>query len=146
MRWLIKFLSGGILDRVLSHIERRQSSDVESERIAAGIAAEEIKAEMAARANAREIRLATAGFWEMRLITFIIAACFTSHLVLVTIDTTTRAFQGWCYYVAAKQTCGVPAFPSPFDEWEGAILLSFFGIYTVGRGMQTIAAAMSRRK
>ena len=146
IKWLIKFVSGGMLNRVLDTLDRKRDSEVERERIGAGLAAKQIEAEIEARKNAREIRLATAGFWEMRLLTFIIALCFVSHLVLVTLATNFRLFHDWCYEVGSRTVCGVPAFPSPFDEWEGAILLSFFGIYTVGKGISTVAASIARRR
>jgi hypothetical protein len=100
----------------------------------AQIALKQIDAEIEARKAARDIRLATADFWEMRFITFVIAGCFTLHLFAVTMDTVFRF--GWA----------VPKFPAPFDQWEGAILLSFFGVQAVGGAVRTIAMAISRRK
>jgi hypothetical protein len=40
----------------------------------------------------------------------------------------------------------IAAFPEPFNEWQGAILLSFFGIYTVGKGVQSIGTAIAMRR
>lgn len=118
--WLIKFLSTGILEKLLGAWAHKQ--DVQAQIIKAGI-----EGELKAREVSRDVRLATAGFWEMRLATAIIAFCFILHLVLITIDTVTTGTRfeiaGW----------NVPAFPEPINEWEGAIILSFFGLYAASR-------------
>lgn len=130
---ILKWLTGDVLGKLTDAYIKAKDSAVESERVKADIIKKQIDAEIAARQASLEVRLATAGFWEMRLITFIIAACFTLHLVLVTLDT--------CF----KLGMAVPAFPAPFDQWEGTILLSFFGIYTVGKGVNALASAISSR-
>ncbi|WP_342643434.1 hypothetical protein [Rhodoligotrophos ferricapiens] len=138
MTWLftqvLSWLSGGVLDRVLAYFERQATTEVESERVRAAVISEYIKAELEARKAASQIRLATNGYWEMRFITAIIAGCFTLHLVMVTLDTCFKL--GWRVF----------AFPEPFNEWQGAIILSFFGIYTVGKGISAIAGAIALRK
>lgn len=87
-----------------------------------------------------QVRLATAGFWEMRLITFLIAVPFVVHLWLVAYDTLTSGTRfeiiGW----------NVAAFPAPFNEWEGAILLSFFGIYAAGKVGMGLVSALAGKK
>ena len=87
-----------------------------------------------------QVRLATAGFWEMRLITFLIAVPFVLHLWLVAYDTLTAGtsweITGW----------SVAAFPAPFNEWEGAILLSFFGIYAAGKVGMGLVSSLAARK
>ena len=133
--WMLflNWLGGSGIKALTDAYIKAKSSAVESEQIKADILLKQIDAEMSARRVAQEVRLATAGFWEMRLITAIIAACFTLHLVLVTLDTCFKL--GW----------RISAFPAPFDEWEGTILLSFFGIYTAGKGITAIAGAISAR-
>ncbi len=39
-----------------------------------------------------------------------------------------------------------PKFPEPMNEWQGVILLSFFGIYTLGKGVQTVGTAIAMRR
>lgn len=132
--WIINFVAGfvlknstnNILRSVAEHLSKGDDNDTQ-------VALKTIEAEIEARRGAREIRLATAAFWEMRLITFIIAACFTSHLVLVTLDTNFKL--GWM----------VNKFPMPFAEWEGIILLSFFGVQVASQGINAIATAVARR-
>ncbi|MGA0561682.1 hypothetical protein ACO2RV_04475 [Ancylobacter sp. VNQ12] len=130
---ILRWLTGDVLGKLTQAYVAAKSSAVESERIKADILLKQIDAEMAARQAALQVRLATAGFWEMRFITALIAGCFTLHLVLVTLDTCFRL--GW----------RIPAFPSPFDEWQGAILLSFFGIYAAGTSAKAIAVSLASK-
>jgi len=131
---ILSWLTGSVLGKLTEAYAAAKSSAVESERIKAGILEKQIEAEIAARQGALQVRLSTAGFWEMRLITAIIAGCFTLHLVLVTLDT--------CFAFGWK----IASFPQPFDEWEGTILLSFFGIYTAGKAIGAIAGAVIARR
>jgi hypothetical protein len=122
-----------------------------SDRIAADLAIKDIEGEIEARKHAKEIRMATAGFPEMRLMTFAIALPFVAHLWFVWMDTQFDVFQrgGWlesCWERGTQVVCGVKAFPEPFNEWQGAILLSFFGIYTVGKTIQSVGTAVAMRK
>ena len=130
-RWLTGGGIGGLVDAYAA----RKDSVLERDRLEAEIIKAQIEAEIDGRRNAAEIRRGTAGFWEMRLISFLIAAPFALHAGAVGLDTTFRI--GW----------GVPAYPPPFDEWEGMILLSFFGVYGLARSAASISAAvLSRRR
>lgn len=137
MTWLLsllRLLGGDVVGKLTDTYVKLKSSAVESERIKADVILKQIEAETSARQGALQVRLATAGFWEMRLITAVIAGCYTLHLVLVTLDT--------CFALGWK----IARFPSPFDEYQGAILLSFFGIYAAGKGVNAIAAAFVGRR
>ena len=72
MSWLItkilSWLSGGVLDRVLGHLERRAASDVERERIRAETAQVFVHAEIESRRAARDIVIAEQGWWVTALI------------------------------------------------------------------------------
>jgi hypothetical protein len=131
---LVSLIGGPIVSTLLKGYRAKLEAANTSERIAADLAIKDIEAGIAARAHAKEIRLATSGFWEMRLLTFAIAFPFVSHLWAVWLDTQFRL--GW----------GIPRFPEPMNDWQGAILLSFFGIYTLGKAMQTVAAAIAMRR
>ncbi|HZP21436.1 MAG TPA: hypothetical protein VFB16_14670 [Bauldia sp.] len=131
---LVPGLTASVGEKVVDAYKAKLDAATSDRKIAADLAAKEIEATIAARQNAKEIRLASAGFWEMRLITALIAGCFTLHLVLVTLDT--------CFAFS----WGIAKFPPPFDQWEGAILLSFFGVSVAERGMVAIAAAVSKRR
>lgn len=138
MMWMLStvlsWASGSVLDKVLSHLRARQDSGTEREKLRTQVQIKEIEAEIMGRQNARDIRLATAGFWEMRLFTALIALPFVIHVTLVGLDTNFRL--GW----------DIAKFPAPFDQWEGAILLSFFGIYALGSSVATIAGAIANRR
>jgi hypothetical protein len=122
-----KWFTGGGFKALTDIYTKYKDSAVESERIQA----ERAKAKLDAML---QVRLATAGFWEMRLITFLIAVPFVFHLWTVWLDTQFRL--GW----------KIAAFPTPFNEWEGAILLSFFGIYAAGKvGMGLVNSIAARR-
>lgn len=87
---------------------------------------------LAAQQTAKEVRVATSGNWEMRVLTVAIALPFVAHLWAVGLDT---LFQfGW----------KVPKFPAPFDETGHAVLLSFFGLVgarAVAGGIAMIGAS-----
>ena len=130
---ILGVIGGPIAKALLAGYKAKLDSTNTSERIAADLAIKDIEAGIAARAHAKEIRMATAGFWEMRLMTFSTAFPFVAHLWAVWLDTQFRF--GW----------GIPKFPAPMDEWQGAILLSFFGIYTLGRTVQSVGTAIAMR-
>jgi hypothetical protein len=127
VRWALGWVTGGGLNVLKDIWFKYKDSAVESERIEAEWAKAKLDAIL-------QVRLATAGFWEMRLITFLIAVPFVFHLWTVWLDT---QFQfGW----------KIAAFPSPFNEWQGAILLSFFGIYAAGKvGMGLVSSLAAKR-
>lgn len=134
LQTLWRWLTGGGLGGLVDAYAAKKDSEIERDRLQADVLKARIEAEIEGRRNATEIRKGTAGFWEMRLISFVIAAPFALHAGAVGLDTTFRF--GW----------GIPAYPPPFDEWEGAILLSFFGVYGLSRGTAAIAAAMLGRR
>jgi hypothetical protein len=131
---LIRLITGDLLGKLAEAYQARLRAQNETEKLVADVAIKDIERQMADRAAAKEVRLATAGFWEMRLITFLIAAPFVVHLNLVALDTCFRF--GW----------RIPAFPHPFSEWQGAILLSFFGVHVVGQGITALAGAIRGRR
>jgi hypothetical protein len=133
-QFIVSLIGGPVVNSLIKGYRASLDARNTSERIAADLAIKDIEAGIAARTHAKEIRMATAGFWEMRLLTFAIAFPFVSHLWAVWLDT--QFSLGW----------EIPKFPDPMDEWQGAILLSFFGIYTLGKAMQTVGAAFAMRK
>lgn len=133
IKWFFTWLTGDLAGALTRAYETKKNSESERDKVRAEVAIKDIDAQIEARRQATEIRLATVGFWEMRLITFLIAGCFTLHLVLVTLDTCFKF--GWA----------IPKFPAPMDAWEGTILLSFFGVQVVSRGFDTLAFIFGRK-
>lgn len=131
---LIRLITGDLLGKLAEAYQAKLKAETETGKLIADVAIEDIKRQMADRAAAKEIRLATAGFWEMRVITVLIAAPFVLHLNLVALDTAFKL--GW----------RIPAFPAPFDQWQGAILLSFFGVHVIGQGITALAGAIRGRR
>jgi len=131
---IVRWLTGDLVGQLTKAYEARLNAANAEKRLVTDATIKQLEAQMAAKAQATEIRLATAGFWEIRLITAVIAGCFALHLLLVTLDTCFAL--GW----------GVAKFPPPFDQWEGTILLSFFGVQVAGQGFNAIAAAIRGRK
>lgn len=130
----LRWLTGDLMGALTRAYEMKLAAQNDQQRLIADAAIADISKQVEASRNAKEIRLASVGFWEMRLITAVIAGCFALHLLLVTLDT--------CFALGWK----IAKFPAPFDEWEGMILLSFFGIQAVGGGLNAIAAAIRGRK
>jgi hypothetical protein len=134
VRIVLGAFGGALGERLAEAYRAKLAAANDGERLAAEQRIAALEAEQAAALRAKEIRLATAGFWEMRLLTFLIALPFVIHANLVGLDTSFRL------------GIGIPAFPQPFDEWEGTILLSFFGFYTAGKGVAAIAGAIAARR
>lgn len=131
---IIRWITGDLVGQLTHAYEVKKRADTDEKKLVADAAIKSIEARMAAKAEATGIRKATAGFIEMRLMTFLIAFPFALHSAAVGIDTTFGL--GW----------GVAAYPPPFDEWEGRILLSFFGVQVAGQGINAIAAAIRGRR
>lgn len=126
---ILSWVSGGLLDKVLTFAANREQAKLDAMTSEQQRAHEE---RLAAQQTAKEVRVATSGNWEMRVLTVAIALPFVVHLWAVGLDT---LFQfGW----------GVPKFPAPFDETGHAVLLSFFGL--VGARAVAGGIAMIGRK
>ena len=131
---LLRWLTGDFIGALNRAYELKLKAENDQQRLVADAAIADINRQIEEARNAKEIRLASAVFWEMRLITAVIAGCFAIHLVLVTLDT--------CFALGWR----IAKFPAPFDEWQGMILLSFFGIQALGGGLNAIASAIRGRK
>lgn len=133
LSWLGSLITGPLIGALLKGWQAKLAADTDEKRIIADAAIEDIKRQIADREAAKEIRLATAGFWEMRLMTALVALPFVIHAGAVGIDTTFS--MGW----------RIPAYPEPFASWEGLILLSFFGLQATVSSVSSIASAIRRR-
>jgi hypothetical protein len=130
---IAKLFAGPLIGALSKAYEAKLAADNDESRLIAEAAIKDIERQIADREAAKEIRLATAGFWEMRLIAFAVAAPFAMHAGAVGLDTTFKL--GW----------RIPAYPPPFDQWEGLIILSFFGLQYAHKGFTAIASAIRRR-
>lgn len=132
---ILKLLSGSVLDRFTSLYEKKLAAENDEKRLAVDLAIEQLSKEMQIAQNVKEVRLATAGFWEMRVITFLIAAPLAVHQLLVVYDTCDTSVN-----------LAIPALPYPFSEYQGTILLSFFGAQLVAKGFDSMAYIFGKRK
>lgn len=150
MMWtaLLNFISGGLFGRFLDYRRQVERDRLDAMHSSERLAYQDRQEERAARLS---IRKATAGFIEMRVLTVLIALPFIEHLFAVWADTR----WGWysrggifehCWLENGRELCGVPAFPDPFNEWQAAILLSFFGITAVSGGVRAIAGAIALKR
>lgn len=111
---VLNWLTFGTLDKVLNFFAAREQARIDAMTNEQQRAHEE---RLQASQHAKEVRIATAGNWEMRVLTVAIALPFIAHLWAVWIDT---QFLGGVWRI--------PKFPAPFDETGHSILLSFFGL------------------
>jgi hypothetical protein len=131
-RWLV----GGGLRALTGELMRARnemaSAATAQARAAAEVRVKEIEADLAHRRAIAEVRTATSGQWEMRVLVLVAGLPPALHFGAVCLDSALPdLFPGWT----------VHALPTPMNEWQGAIILSLFGLSAV-----KIAAATLRRR
>lgn len=110
----LRFASSGLLDKTLGALRARADSETERQRIDAGVAVEQIKAELGRRQAQRDILVAEQG----RLVTSLMRPAFAYPLAV--------------YYAAViadslfQFTWNVAALPAPIGEWSGWIISAIF--------------------
>ena len=125
--FVLKLLSGGLLDRVLGHLQAQANTELERDKVTATVAIEQIKSEIAARQARRDVLLAEQG----RLITALMRPAFTYPLAV--------------YYAAVIADSllhfrwNVAALPSPIGDWSGCIISAIFLSESGERISRTIA-------
>ena len=127
---ILNALTGGLLKAW----QAKLTADSDEKRLIADAAIADIKAQSEARQHAAQIRRETAGYWEMRVATAVIAWPTAAHYALVTYDT-----------MDTGRNLAIPALPSPMDEWQAAIILSFFGVQLGTKAVQSLTSALRRR-
>lgn len=129
--WFLKtvlgWLSGDVVGKLTDAYTKAKDTEAE-------IIKKRLDGAIETQKLAQQVRLATAGFIEMRVLSFFVAFPFVLHVNLVGLDTN------------FKLGMGIPAFPDPFDAWEGTILLSFFGFYAASKGVTSISALLAARR
>lgn len=128
---ILRLASSGVLDRTLAAMQARATSDTERERIEAGVAIEEIRAELGRRQAQRDVVLAEQG----RLVTSLMRPAFAYPLAV--------------YYAAViadsigRFKWNVAALPHPIGDWSGWVISAIFLSETGERITRTI---VNRRK
>lgn len=113
IKMVATLLGGGIPDQLRRAYEAKLSAQNDADRLAAE---SQIRALEIAQAN----RLATSDNWGVRWAIGIVALALSVHLALVAF---VSAFPQWGWTVHAL--------PSPMNEWQGSIILGFFGLSAV---------------
>lgn len=127
------------VSKLLGKIEDARIAEINAVTERQRIAAQNQQAMLAA---ILQVRLATASFGEMRVLTFMIAFPMALHVFLIGIGTCIAAPTGWGWLAWSLH---IPPFPAPFVEWEGIIILSFFGVQGGVKGVSAIAAAIASK-
>jgi hypothetical protein len=131
---ILSLITGSLFGQLRQAYQAKLQAENETERLVADVAIKDIERQIEDRRAAKEIRLATVTFPEIRLLSFLAALPFIAHANAVGMDTIFKL--GW----------RIPAFPAPFDEWQGRIILSFFGLQAGLTGISAIASAIRGRK
>jgi hypothetical protein len=130
LAFILRFVGGGVLDRVLTSLKAQADNAVERERIDASVAIEHVKAELARRQAQRDVLVAEQG----RLITSLMRPAFAYPLAI--------------YYAAViadslfQFRWNVAALPAPIGEWSGWIISAIF----LSESGERIARTVVRRR
>lgn len=116
IRAFLKWLTGGVLDRVLDTVEKRIDSQTDRERIKADL----IKTHLQTRADFMQ----AGGFWLM----LIFAAPFGLWWAMVMYDSALG-----CADCLLPNGWTVAALPYPVDQWAGWIMAAIFGVVGVSK-------------
>ena len=111
---LFGWLTGGILDRVLSTVDRKITSETDREKIKGDIITEHYRS--------RADWMRAGGFWLMLLFAVPLAAWWGAVIIYSML---------WCSGCAFPQTWTIAALPPPLAEWAGAIVIAIFGVIGV---------------
>lgn len=87
---------------------------------------ERLQTERAASIDAKQIRFATKDFWEVRFAIALVAIPTSFHYACVVIDS---------IYDMPWQ---IAALPTPLDDWQGTIILSYFGLASIRHGVNAV--------
>jgi hypothetical protein len=130
LAFILRFVGGGVLDRVLTSLKAHADNAVERERIDASVAIEHVKTELARRQAQRDVLVAEQG----RLITSLMRPAFAYPLAI--------------YYAAViadslfQFRWNVAALPAPIGEWSGWIISAIF----LSESGERIARTVVRRR
>lgn len=116
IRQILGLLTGGLLDRVLSTVDRRIAAETGREALKRDIILEHYRT--------RADFMRSGGFWLMLLFAAPLAFWWAAVLVYSVL---------WCAGCAWPQPWTVAALPPPLDEWAGLIVMAIFGVLGIDR-------------
>lgn len=113
---ILRWLTGGALDRVLRTVDRTIEARTDKERIKGEI----IKAAYRNRGD----WMRAGGFWLMLIFAAPLALWWGAVIAYSVF---------WCAGCAYPQTWTIAALPAPLNDWAGLIVVSIFGVLGVDR-------------
>ena len=113
---VLRWLTGGALDRVLSTVDKRISAGTDREKLKADVIREHYRT--------RADFMRAGGFWLMLLFALPLAFWWAAVLVYSVF---------WCAACAWPQAWSIAALPAPLDEWAGLIVMAIFGVLGIDR-------------
>ena len=134
---LFSFLTGGIgkfADTYRDLETARIKESTEINQVVKEIELKRLETTEAAIEAAKEVRIAMKDHWEIRLAVALVAIPTSFHYACIVIDTVYKL--GW----------DIPNLPPPLGEWQGAIILSYFGFVSARHGINAVAQVLLRRK
>lgn len=114
MNTLLRLFFGGLASELSKAFQARQNAQTEQARIAADERIAQLQAIQATRS-------ASAGRWSVEIPCFIAGFAASGHFALVAFASSPWAPVGFV----------VHKLPAPMDQYQGSIILSFFGISAV---------------
>ena len=129
---LLRWLGGGVLDKVLAHLSARAAAEGEAERLRSEAAIEAVRAEVDRRRAQRDVLIAEQGSWLTRLPRPLFAIPLGIWWAAVIADSLMHF--SW----------NVAALPPPLDEWAGAIITALFLVEGAERVTGRLAKAGGR--
>lgn len=111
LAFLARILGGGLLDRVLSTVDKQIDAQTDREALKADI----IKAHYATRADF----MRSGGFWLMLIFALPLALWWAAVIVYSIL---------FCAGCVLPQQWTIAALPEPLNSWAGAIITAIFGV------------------
>lgn len=111
---VLRWITGGALDRILDTVDRKVQSETDREKIKGDIIKESYKQ--------RASWMKAGGFWLMLLFACPLAFWHGSVLVYSVF---------WCSGCAFPQDWYIAALPSPLDDWAATMIVAIFGVIGV---------------
>lgn len=116
IKTVLNWLTGGILDRVLSTVDKKIAADTDREKLKADIILEHYRQ--------RADWMRAGGFWLMALFAGPLALWWAAVILYSIL---------WCRACAYPQAWSIAALPDPLGEWAGLIVISIFGVIGLDR-------------
>lgn len=127
---LLSWLGGGIADKVLAYLQKQADAQTEEGKRNAEITVAALKAEVEARAAAKEVIIAEQGRWYTAIVRPLLAFPVIIYFWKVIV---------WDKVLALGTTDPLGGIVA---EWSGAVVLAYVG----GRSLEKIAATLAERR